>query len=188
MEQWRQGLLANWQTPISNNDHHTIEPKAWNETYPDSVNVEWMKFNGKSNNNNGIEQLLPDGIIAAWLGKQTAEPWTSRSDWAGRYLRGTDEALGEFRKYSTQNVWNFKVKADGSHSHDFGNATGSTGYSGGKTYDPDGSDWQSTAHHHFHEITGGDRTTRPDSVVVDWIELQDEIILDLCNNITEEPN
>jgi len=24
-------------------------------------------------------------------------------------------------------------------------------------------------------------------VVVDWIELQDEIILDLCNNITEEP-
>ncbi|AII42743.1 hypothetical protein KR100_05110 [Synechococcus sp. KORDI-100] len=170
-------------------DDHTHEiphSSQQNETHPDSVNVEWVKFNGKRQNNNGIEQLLPDGIVAAWLSDKVTEPWASRSDWAGRYLRGTDEGLGELNKYSTKNVWNFEVKGSGSHQHGVGDATGSSGHTG-DSYDPDGSDWQSTAHDHFHEITGGDRTTRPDSVVVEWIELQDEIVLDLCNNITEEP-
>ena len=33
---------------------------------------------------------------------------------------------------------------------------------------------------HSHAISGGDRTTRPDSIVVNWAGLHGDLILDLC--------
>ena len=93
-------------------------------------------------------------------------------DWAGRYLRGTNSSFGTKVSYLTgkPKTTAFSLASDGAHSHKYG--SGEPNISGsGDNYNPApaGSSKQSSTEYHSHQTNGGgDFTTRPDSVVVNF--------------------
>lgn len=171
---------------VNFNSHtHSFQAGGDSETMPDSVNVRWIKKT-YSTMSNGYATALPSGVIAPWQTSASSIPsgWSVQSGWAGRYLRGSTSSLGSEMAYQTARPANssFTLASDGAHAHKYGGAYPNVSGTG-KNYDPKypGNELQSSVHSHSHRISGGgDFTTRPDSVVVNFAKRTSSTQLDVC--------
>lgn len=169
------------------NHSHSFVSGGDNETRPDSINVRWIQKTANSAENNGLVTALPSGVIAAWQSSsstiESKGGWEVKSLWAGRYLRGATSSLGSQTSYQTAIPSTpFSLTSGGSHGHKYGG--GDNGIKGqGKSMDPSPNreHFQSSVNTHDHQINGGgDFTTRPDSVVVNFAKRTSASKLDLC--------
>lgn len=183
----KDGAINNVWTVNIPSHSHSFQTGGDSETRPDSVKVRWIKKTATSGVNNGYATALPSGVIAAWQSSassiQSHPGWQVQSNWAGRYLRGATSSLGSTSAYQTAKPSSaFSLASDGAHSHKYGG--GSPNISGsGDNYNPtlSGSEVQSSVNTHNHQINGGgDFTTRPDSVVVNYAKRTSSSALDVC--------
>lgn len=178
-------LQKDYKTTEDGEHKHIVEA-ARIETRPDSINVNWIKKTDASTIIDGIDTLLPNGVIAAWLTDNLPNNWNAKASWEGRYLRGSNDSYGHYLSYQTDNPWMFSVSTTGKHFHKY--AGGSNYPAGsGKTHKTNNEEkYETSTEYHNHLIRGGDRTTRPDSVVVNWAELGSDSIIDLCKDFEGE--
>ena len=166
-------------TDSQSNGTHTISGDSI--TRPDSLTVRWI-IRGDYEPECRTETLLPQNSVVARLSSSAPSGWTALSNAVGQYLVQTGDHAGstvnsQISQRTKISTFSVGSPSPSSHTHAYGIKNYGDGISGsGKTRGAAGenslgsSQSASTSGSHDHTISGWDFTTRPDSVVVNWLQ------------------
>ncbi|MCH9719856.1 MAG: choice-of-anchor D domain-containing protein [Actinomycetia bacterium] len=166
-------------TGSQSNGSHTISGDS--VTRPDSLTVRWI-VRGDYPAECRADFLLPPNSVVAGLSSSTPAGWTGLNNTAGGFLVQTGDHAGssvnsQISRRTKTSALNLGSPSPATHTHRFGSKNYDDGISGAmsKVWGAAGKNslgskrTSTTDGSHSHSVSGWDFTTRPDSVVVNWV-------------------